>query len=297
MNAALEFLPQFSRSVQSTVAAAKPSVVAVRNADRQYISGLVWAPDVVVTSEQAMGSREQYELVREGVAVKARILARDPGTNILVLRSEQPIETKERVVGVAQVGAFVLALGANVEGALTVRAGLVNTVGAQWYSRAGGRIDQRIALDIRLHRTEEGGPVLDAEGALIGMSTQGVAGQVLVIPTATLERVVPELVRDGRVARGWLGLALHPVAVPHALRDVAGHTTGMMVMSIANDSPGAKAGLAPGDILLTIDDAPARMRSMAALLDASSIGRQVKLRVIRGGEVMSLETVIAARPT
>jgi S1-C subfamily serine protease len=120
---------------------------------------------------------------------------------------------------------------------------------------------------------------------------------VLVIPTATIERVVPELVRDGRVARGWLGLALQPVAAPHALRDTAGHTVGMMVMSIAADSPGAKAGIAPGDILLTVDGAPVRMRSLAALLDASSVGRQVQLRVIRGGEILSLETLISVRPT
>jgi S1-C subfamily serine protease len=251
---------------------------------------------VVITSEQAMGSREQYEVVRDGAAVKARILARDPGTNLLILKPEQSLATQGHTTGLPQAGAFALALGADVDGVATVRAGVVHAVAAQWYSRAGGRIDARIALDIRLTRTEEGGPVLDAQGAMLGMSTHGTAGQVLVIPTATIERVVPELVRDGRVARGWLGLALQPVAVPHALRDAAGHTSGMMVMSIANDSPGAKGGIAPGDILLTVGETPVRMRSLAALLDASSVGKQVQLRVIRGGEIVSLETVISARP-
>jgi S1-C subfamily serine protease len=84
--------------------------------------------------------------------------------------------------------------------------------------------------------------------------------------------------------------------VPDALRDAAGHSAGMMVMSIANESPGAKAGIAPGDILLGIDGTPVRTRRLAALLDASSVGKQVQLRVIRGGEILSLETTISARP-
>jgi S1-C subfamily serine protease len=90
---------------------------------------------------------------------------------------------------------------------------------------------------------------------------------------------------------------LHPIAIPDALRDAAGLRVGMMVMSIANDSPGAQAGIAAGDILLSIDGTPTRTRRLAALMDASSIGKQVQLRVIRGGEILSLATTISARPT
>lgn len=295
MNAAFDVLAQLSGAIRSAVESAKDSTIAVRNAERQSISALVWEPEVVVTSEQAMGSREEYELVREGTATTGRIVARDPGSNILVLKPEQPLQVSARSTGTAQTGALALALGADVDGAVTARSGLINSVGPQWFSRAGGRIDQRITLDIRLRRTEEGGPVFDATGGLIGMSTLGVGGQVLVIPTVTIERIVTQLVRDGAVKRGWLGLALHPVAVPDALRDAAGHS-GMMVMSIAQDSPGAKAGVAPGDILLSIDGTAARSRNLAAVLDVSSIGKSVQLRVIRGGEILELQTVISARP-
>jgi S1-C subfamily serine protease len=161
----------------------------------------------------------------------------------------------------------------------------------------GGRIEQRIALDIRLRRTEEGGPVLDAQGALLGMSTLGPPGVVLVIPVATLERVVPQLLNDGQVPRGWLGLGLQPVAVPEPLRAEAGETMGMMVMSIAEAGPGAVADVKAGDILLTIDGAPMRgLRRVIAQLDDASVGRTVALRLIRGGEVLTLSVLITARP-
>src|SRR6185295_16364267 len=123
-----------------------------------------------------------------------------------------PLATISITPGLARVGSLAIALGANVHGSTTARLGTVNAVGPQWYSRAGGRIEQRIALDIRLGRTEEGGPVLDAEGGLLGMSTLGPPGVVLVIPAATLDRVVPQLLNDGQVARGWLGLGLQPVS-------------------------------------------------------------------------------------
>jgi S1-C subfamily serine protease len=120
---------------------------------------------------------------------------------------------------------------------------------------------------------------------------------VLVIPVATLERVVPQLLSDGQVPRGWLGLGLQPVAVPEPLRAAAGETTGMMVMSIAADGPGAVAGVTAGDILLTIDGASMRgLRRVIAQLDDGSVGRTVALRLIRGGEVLTLNVLITARP-
>ena len=252
----------------------------------------------MVTSEQAVGDRDEYEVITaSGATAKARIAGRDPGTNLLVLRTETPLDAPTPPRASARVGSIALALGATVDGAPTARLGLVNAVGPQWYSRAGGRIEQRIALDIRLGRTEEGGPVLDSDGALLGMSTLGPPGVVLVIPVATLDRVVPQLLNDGQVARGWLGLGLQPVSIPEPLRAAAGETTGMMVMSIAAGGPGAVAGVTAGDILLTIDGASMRgMRRVMSQLDDASVGRTVALRLIRGGEVLTLNVLITARP-
>lgn len=289
---------RFSQALEAQVAAARGLAVAVRNSSHRHISAMLWQPDAVVTSEQAVGDREEYEVVTaSGATAKARIAGRDSGTNVLVLRTETPLAATTPPRADARVGSLALALGADAEGAPIARLGLVSEVSPQWYSRAGGRIEQRIALDIRLGRTEEGGPVLDTDGALLGMSTLGPPGVVLAIPVATLERVVPQLLRDGQVARGWLGLGLQPVAIPEPLRDAAGQTTGMMVMSIAEGGPGGVAGVKAGDILLTIDGTSLRgVRRVIARLDDASVGKTLELRLIRGGEVLALSLSITARP-
>jgi S1-C subfamily serine protease len=108
---------------------------------------------------------------------------------------------------------------------------------------------------------------------------------------------VPQLVANGRVARGWLGVTLHPVAVPDALVDQAGQRIAMMVMSVAEQGPAAKAGVTAGDILLTVDSiALCGMRQLAARLSEENIGQSVEVRLIRGGHFIKLETQIGTRP-
>jgi S1-C subfamily serine protease len=180
-------------------------------------------------------------------------------------------------------------------GGVRARIGVVNSAGPEWASSAGGRIDRYIVLDLALARAEEGGLALDAAGARLGITTFGPRGRVLVIPSATIERVLPQLMKDGRIERGWLGVGLQPIAVPDALKEQAGQPGGAMVMSIAAQSPAAKAGLVAGDIVLTVNGTPAyRLRRIAAAL--AEIGRTAELRVIRGGELVSLQATIEARP-
>lgn len=298
MTTEANLISRLSQDVQGQVAAARGLALAVRNQSHRHVSATLWQPDTVVTSEQAVGDRDEYEVVTaSGATATARIAGRDSGTNVLVLRTETPLAATTAPRAAAAVGSLALALAADADGGTTARLGLVSAVGPQWYSRAGGRIEQRIALDIRLGRTEEGGPVLDADGGLLGMSTLGPPGVVLVIPAATLDRVVPQLLRDGQVARGWLGLGLQPVSIPEPLRAAAGQTTGMMVMSIAEGGPGAVAGVTAGDILLTLDGTSMRgLRRVIGQLDDTSVGRTGELRLIRGGEVLALNLIITARP-
>jgi S1-C subfamily serine protease len=297
MNLEPNSLQLHSQAIEAIVEAAKTRVVAIRNASHRHVTGLLWQPDVIVASEQAIGERDEYEVVATDHSSRAQIIGRDAGTNILILRTSERIDVSPWSAAVPAIGGVALALAANSDGTPAVRAGIVRSVGDRWFSRTGGRIDQRITLDIRLHRTEEGGPVVDASGALIGMSTLGRPGEVLAIPTATLNRVVPQLLTNGRVARGWLGVALQPIAVPDALVDQAGQRVGMMVMSVAERGPAATAGVTAGDILLTVDGIALRgMRPLAARLSEENIGQSVEVRLIRGGHIQNLATQIGTRP-
>jgi S1-C subfamily serine protease len=293
-----DLLTQFSSELAARTAALEGATAAVRLPRARHVSAILWRPDVVVASEQSLPEREEFDLVLPGGAeATARLAGRDAGTNVAALRLAQPALPPGLVPGEAQAGALALALGADGTGGASVRLGLVNLAGPQWHSLAGGLIDRRIALDLRLARAEEGGPVFSAAGAFLGMSTFGARARVLVIPAATLERIVPLLLKDGRVARGWLGVALHPVAVPDALREQAGQPSGLMVMSLAEGGPAARAGIVPGDIVLSVNGAQALgFRRIATQLAADSIGRSAALRVVRGGSVISLDAVVGARP-
>ena len=143
----------------------------------------------------------------------------------------------------------------------------------EWHSQAGGRIDALLRLDVRLG-VDEGGPVLDAAGGLLGMSTAGPRRRALVIPAATIDRVLDPLLAEGRIARGWLGVGLQPVMVPDSLREAAGRDSGMMVVSLAAGGPAAAAGVLPGDIMLDLDGTPVRRaRALAAAMGPERIGQ------------------------
>ena len=290
-------LGQFSNALAARADAAKSTVVAIRLAHERHITGLLWQSGIVVTSEQALPRRDDFELVAPGGSIlKATIAGRDPSTNVAILKLAEQLVAPSIAAGEARTGAVALAIGADGAGGASARLGLVNLAGPEWHSSRGGLIDRRIVLDVRLARREEGGPVFDAAGACLGMSTFGPRGQVIVIPTATIERVAPQLAKNGRVARGWLGVALQAVAVPDALRESADQSSGLMVMSVVDNGPAAQAGILAGDIILSVDGTSAhRFRRLARHFGADSIGRKAELRLIRSGAVMTVQTTIAER--
>jgi len=291
-------LVQFSDALAARVESTKPTAVAIRLAHERFITGIVWQSDVLVASEQSLPRREEFEVVMSGGTVTtAKVAGRDSSTNIAVLRAQAPLASSSITTNEARAGAIVIAIGADGTGGASARLGIVNVVGPEWHSSRGGLIDRRIALDVRLARSEEGGPIFDAAGDCIGMSTFGPSGQVLVIPGATIDRIVPTLLKDGRVARGWLGVALQAVAVPDALRETVDQSSGLMVMSVVENGPAAQAGIVAGDIILSLDGTSTRrFQKIARHFGSENIGRKAELRVIRSGAVITVKTTIAERP-
>jgi S1-C subfamily serine protease len=266
--------------------AAAGCVVAVHGGHR-HVSGILWQPDTVVTSEQLLGERADFTVAHRGATVAARLAGRDPGTNVAVLRLDTRLDgAPPEAAPIPRVGSL----------APTGRLAMLHAIGAEWHSQAGGRIDALLRLDTRLG-ADEGGPVLTPGRKLLGMSTSGPRRRALVIPTATIARVLPALLADGHVARGWLGVGLQPVAVPESFRAAAGCDSGMMVVSLADGAPAVLAGVLPGDLVLDVDGTPIRrVRALAAALGPERIGQTVTLRLLRAGELRTLSVLITARP-
>jgi S1-C subfamily serine protease len=291
-------LTRFSAAICETAAAARPLVAAIRVRGHSPRSGTLWRKDIVVVSEQALPRVQEAEiLLAGGSSFAARLAGRDPGTNVAVFRLEGSAEPVWAPAAEPQAGAIVLALAADDAGGASVRLGSIHALGPAWHSRAGGRIDRRIWLDMRIGWGEEGGPIIDAAGGLLGISTLGPRRRVMVIPAATVERALEPLLANGRVARGWVGLAVQPVVVPEGLRVEPGQPNGLMVLDVTNGGPAAQAGVLMGDILVAIDGvAVGSLPRLAERLGPEAVGKEVALRLIRAGEIRDVTATVGERP-
>ena len=294
-----DLLLHLSAALASATASAQGSVVAIRAPRSPPLSGTLWRNNLVVASEQVFPRADAAEIVQtDGAAIRARVAGRDPGTNIVALQLESPIEFDRPEPADPALGALVLTFAADARGAPLVRLGIVRSLGPAWHSRGGGRIDRRITLDLHLSGGEEGGPVVDAAGALLGMSTAGPRARALVIPASTVDRILPPLIQTGRVARGWLGAALYPVALSDAVSQQIGQDRGLMVLRVADGGPAAAAGVIAGDILVAIGGTVAgRPSRIAQSFGPESIGQQLELTLLRAGTRLMLNATIAARPS
>jgi len=173
-------------------------------------------------------------------------------------------------------------------GTPTAALSAVSLVGERWRSLRGGDIDARIELDVRLPYSHQGGLALNAAGEAFGMAVLG-PRRVLVIPSATIERVAARLETHGRVARGYLGLGLQPVKLDDGI--------GAMVMSVDKTGPSAAAGIRQGDVIVGWNNE--KLSSVRALLRAlgpDSVGSVVDIAARRADEPVNFKLTIGERP-
>lgn len=282
-------LQALSGAVSEIVAQAAPGIVAVHS-HRSYASGFIWRSGLIVTADEALAEEGETSVVmRGGDAVKAKLVGRDPTTDIALLRIDrteaQPIVFSTETLPAGELAIVVAAQ----EGEPTAALGVVSLSSGAWRSLRGGEISARVELAISLRRTSEGGLVLDSTGRAIGMAVFGPRRRVLVIPSATIERVAPKLEAHGRIARGYLGLGLQPVKLDTG--------TGAMVMSVDSKGPGAAAGIRQGDVISTYDGQPIRsVQALVRALGPDSVGSVVTLTLRRAGEPLEVRLTIGERP-
>jgi S1-C subfamily serine protease len=283
-------LSALSDAVAALVARAGVSVVSVHSKHTRG-SGFVWKDGFVITSDESLGEGNVSVLGSDGVAKPANIVGRDASTDIALLQTDTSNLAPARfATGSPRVGTLVVALGAR-EGTVVAALGIIAVSGPAWRSLRGGAIDARLELDVSVRREAEGGLLVDADGAALGMAVIGPRRRTTIIPATTLARVAPALETHGRVPRGYLGLGLRPVRLDTT------HEIGAMVMHVDADGPGAKAGVHQGDVIEAWDGQP--VASVAALmrsLDADSVGRAIVVGVRRGGAQLPVNLTIGERP-
>ena len=281
---------ELSNALSSLVGQVGPSLVSVRS-HRSRSTGFVWRPGLIITADEALADEGDVEIILAGGAsVAAQIAGRDAGTDIALLRVDQSdLAPVSLAAAVPSVGALAMTVGSE-EGAPLAALGVVAAVSGPWRSLRGGEIDARIDLDVRPRRTGEGGLALDAAGQAFGMMVFGPRRRVLVIPTATIERVGTKLETHGRIPRGYLGLSLQPVAVE-------GGGSGAMIVNLDPNGPGAAAGLHQGDVVVAWNGEPVgRLRPLLRTLGPDSVGQTVTLGLRRAGQPHQVALQIGERP-
>jgi S1-C subfamily serine protease len=295
-------LESLSNDLAGAVERAGQSVVAIHARRRIPASGIHWRPGVIVAAHHTIQRDEDITIsLADGSSVAATITGRDPTTDLAVLKVDEakvPVASFADDSGV-RVGALVLALGRPGH-AVTASLGVISTVGGEWRTWHGGTIDRFVRLDISIYDGFSGGPLIDASGRVLGLNTSGLSrGAALAIPVSTVNRVVDQLVKSGRVARGYLGLGMQAVRLPAALveRLSLPNDIGLMVVSAEPGGPGDKAGILIGDVLIAVADKPvADPAEVLALLGGDQIGKTLATRIIRAGEPKTLSITIGERP-
>jgi S1-C subfamily serine protease len=164
-------------------------------------------------------------------------------------------------------------------------------VAGAWRTWRGGRVERLIRLDGGLYPGLGGAAVADASGRVLGVASPNFSRHHgVVLPVPTIERVVEQLLTHGRVQQGYLGIAAQPV---RALRDGVG-VEGLLVSSVADDGPAARAGLLVGDVIVTLGGQP--VSSIEGLRERLQVGTQVELDIARAGHAQRLSIQVAERP-
>jgi S1-C subfamily serine protease len=290
-------LAGLSAALAAIVDGGAPSVVRVEGRRRTPSSGIVWSADgVFVAAHHSVDLEEDVPLgLADGRTLKARVVGRDPGTDVAVLRGEGPglVPLRWSDGRAAKPGHLVVGLSRPGR-SVRARLGVLSAVAGEWRSPSGGKLEAYLESDIPPHPGFSGGPLLDSTGAALGINTAGVLrGAPLALAPATVRRVVEALLARGRVRRGYLGIGTQTIAIvpPHE-----GQTVALIVLSVQPGSPAARAGIFVGDVLLRAGDEP--LTGPAALfpaLDEDGVGKELKLRVLRAGEARTVSVVVSER--
>lgn len=290
-------LQTLSDATAAIVESAGRGIVRVEARRRLPASGFVWSADgVIVTAHHVVEQIENIEIgLADGKTATAKLVGRDPTTDIAVLRAQGAALTSLALSEIAnlRVGHIVLALarpGQNVMATM----GIVSALGDKWRTPMGGLYDRYVQTDVAMYPGFSGGALVDALGEVVGLNTSAVVRDTTIsIPVPTLRRVVETLLSHGKVRRGYIGVRSQPVKLPEKMAQQLKQESGLLLLSVEANSPADRGGLAMGDTIVGIDNEPIRhIDQLLATLSDDRIGKVVDVSVLRGGQVQKLKVTV-----
>ncbi len=271
---------------------AAASIVAIHTEARGSSSGVVWRTGIIVTAEHALRRDEDIHVtLPDGRVAPATLAGRDASTDLAVLKCSEAASPVAEISDVSTIkpGSLVLVVGRTRASGPVAALGAVSLVAAERRTWLGAPLGPYVRLDVGLQPTAVGGAVIDAFGRAIGIATPRFArfGAIAVAAT-TVNRVVDALLKAGHIPQGYLGVGLHPIRLPDALRQTLqrNEKTAAMVVEVEPDGPAHKAGIMIGDLLISFGAHPiTRVEDVHAQLAAEAIGKPVVVKLVRGGAI------------
>ena len=256
-------------------------------------SGFVFTPDgFMLTNSHVVERATQVRATfADGTSYSAEIVGRDPDTDLAVLRVDAPSLVAARLGDSARLraGHLVIAIGNPFGFASTVTSGVVSALGRTMRAQSGRPIDAVIQTDAALNPGSSGGPLVDSRGEVVGINTAIIAGAqgiCFAVPVSTAHLVIPQLISEGRVRRGWIGVSGQTVQLSRR-RVQLNHLTApgaVLITEIASRSPADKAGLRPRDIIIGFaGSVVSDIDDLQRLLTGEHIDRATSITVLRDG--------------
>jgi S1-C subfamily serine protease len=291
-------LNTFSTQLADAVEQVSPTLVQVNGRQRQSASGVVFAQNLVLTADHVLEREDDLTIeTHDGRKLPAQFAGRDPSTDLAVLRvPDLNLAPAAQSSAPARVGQIILAVG-RPGGSTMASIGIVSAVGGPVRSRRGTMLERYIQTDATPYPGFSGGPLIDAQGAVIAITTTGLAsGVALGIPADIAWRVAETLTNQGHVKRGFLGFSSQPVPIPPSQRAGREQERGLLVVMIEENSPAQRGGLLIGDILVAFDGQTITdTDDLQALLVGERVGKASQVQVIRGGALQTLQVTVGQR--
>ena len=294
-------LSNLSDDLAAIVSEAGTGVVRVEARRRRPASGVVWSADgTIVTAHHVVEQEDDIRVgLPDGQTASARLVGRDPATDLSVLRADASGLTPPpwgETEGV-RVGHLVLALGRPGQSVRTAL-GIISSVGGDWVTPAGGRVDRYLQTDVVMYPGFSGGPLVDASSHVLGINTSSVRrGITITLPSATVRQTVEALLAHGRIRRGYLGVGTQPVRLPAGLAEQLKQDTGLLLVHVAPDSPAEGAGLLLGDVLTAVDgQLVPSVGQLLTLLSGATVGSALPMRIVRGGNALEVTVTVGEHP-
>jgi S1-C subfamily serine protease len=309
-----ELLDAYSHAVTSVVKKVSPSIVNIEvqrlrvRADRRRPiemrgngSGFIFTPDgYILTNSHVVRDTDTIEVtLNDGQQFRAELIGDDPDTDLAVIRisASNLVAVPLGNSATLKPGQLAIAIGNPLGFQCTVTTGVVSALGRSLRSQSGRLIENVIQTDAALNPGNSGGPLVNSHGEAIGVNTAIVAaaqGLSFATPIDTAKWVISDLMREGRVRRGRLGLAGQTLLLPQWIirQHNLGTESAIVVLWLESESPAQKAGIREKDILIELAGQPLKnIDDLHRVLSADRVSIPLTLKILRDSVALELTVV------